>query len=282
MAEEITGSELLDMFMTIAPYFNDVVATDVGVTVVRDGRCVLYIPADDLDLKVAVGAAVSGVSKQAVDTGKQVVKLIPKEQSSCGVAYIANAMPFRDGSAVVGCVTTTQSVGALDKVTSISGELAASSQELTAGMQQLNNRTADVTGACKRLDELGNNLTAAAEQTDEIVAFIRNVAGQTNLLGLNAAIEAARVGEAGRGFGVVADEVRKLAEVSSESVKKITGSLNNIRAAIQALAKEIDVIDASVGGQTAGISEMTKASQSLASMATTLSGAAKDMYQITE
>ncbi|MDR7866107.1 MAG: methyl-accepting chemotaxis protein [Sporomusaceae bacterium] len=283
MAEELTGSEIIDMFAKIAPYLNDVLATDVGVTIARDGKYALYIPASDLDLKTKVGEPVlAGATKQALETGKQVVKLITKEKSSYGVAYVANAMPFKDGNRVAGCVTTTQSVNALDKVTSISGELAASSEELTAGMEELASRAVEVSHACKRLDELGRNLSSAAQQTDEIVAFIRNVAGQTNLLGLNAAIEAARVGDAGRGFGVVAEEVRKLAEVSGDSVKRIAGSLSNIRAAIHTLSQEIDVIDQSVGGQTSGIDEMAKASQALAMMATQLSGAAREMYQITD
>jgi len=229
MGEAITGSQALEMFIKLAPYLNDVVAADVGVTIIRDGKYVLYIPASDLDLKTQVGESVrSGASKEALETGRQVVKLIPKDKSAYGVGYVANALPLKDGDRVVGCITTTQSTSAVDKVNLTAGDLAASSEELTAGMQELASRASEVANACRNLDGLGKNLLSAAKQTDEIVGFIRNVAGQTNLLGLNAAIEAARVGEAGRGFGVVAEEVRKLAEVSGESVKRIAGSLSRI------------------------------------------------------
>jgi len=65
-------------------------------------------------------------------------------------------------------------------------------------------------------------------ETDSILKFIRDVATQTNLLGLNAAIEATRAGEFGLGFNVVADEVRKLAVMSVDSAKKIENILDSI------------------------------------------------------
>jgi len=66
------------------------------------------------------------------------------------------------------------------------------------------------------------------KETDSILKFIRDVATQTNLLGLNAAIEATRAGEFGLGFNVVADEIRKLAVMSVDSAKKIENILDSI------------------------------------------------------
>ncbi|MHB1292373.1 MAG: methyl-accepting chemotaxis protein [Sulfuricella sp.] len=92
-------------------------------------------------------------------------------------------------------------------------------------MQDIDKISQAVGEAANAVEELGRN----SDQIGAIVAVINEIAGQTNLLALNAAIEAARAGEQGRGFAVVADEVRKLAEKTSNATAEIGGMIQAIQ-----------------------------------------------------
>lgn len=284
MAEEnskrqLTAEEVLERFADIVEYIPGIVAEKIGIAVIKDGVNIAAIrtlssqPAD-------IGKPVRGaVSLKCLESGERVVKIIPREQSIFGTPYVACALPIKNGNQVVGCVTTSQFIDKQQKVLSVAADLASSAQELTAGMEELSAGAQNVAATSKDLDLLSRELSKAGVKTDEIVHFIKNIADQTNLLGLNAAIEAARVGDLGRGFGVVAEEVRKLATASADSVKEIAAALEGIRAVVSKLADKSKMLDNIIDGQTASIHEMANASQTLASLAGDLSRVADSMYQ---
>jgi len=278
-----SGQELLRLFTEIAPYINEIFVEDVGVSVIKDGLYTAYVPGQSFDLGLKQGEPMKGqVSEQCIKTGSRVTRLISREQSAFGIPYIACAFPVKEGNDTIGCVITTQTVTNQEKIHTIAGDLAASSEEFTASMEELAAGAHELSALCGELGKLSNELADTIRQTDEIVAFIRNISNQTNLLGLNAAIESARVGEAGRGFGVVAEEVRKLAAVSAQSVKNINDSLRKTQGSISLMNEKVVNIDKTVQSQENSIHEMAKSSQGLAVMAGELAGVSDTMINGTK
>ncbi len=137
------------------------------------------------------------------------------------------------------------------------GKVAKEGGEVVA---QTVNKMKDIATVVKQSAENIEKLGESSKQIGEIISVIDDIADQTNLLALNAAIEAARAGEQGRGFAVVADEVRKLAERTTEATKQIASMIKGIQSetqeAVNAMKKGNDEVNS-------GIALADKAGQAL-------------------
>ncbi|MEG2171823.1 MAG: methyl-accepting chemotaxis protein [Desulfovibrionaceae bacterium] len=117
-----------------------------------------------------------------------------------------------------------------------------------------------------------SQLHANVQSIQEIMGVISDIADQTNLLALNAAIEAARAGEAGRGFAVVADEVRKLAEKTMNSTTDVAKAIAAISGSAQQSMKQVDLTVENIGKTTAEAAESGEALREIVSLVENAAG----------
>ena len=146
------------------------------------------------------------------------------------------------------------------------GEMVKKQKALAVNLSKLSeNGNREVSGTL----QLINDITEKSKQMMEVTKVIESVASETNLLAMNAAIEAAHAGESGKGFAVVADEIRKLAESTSESTK-------NIKEMISQLTESIAGSSEKIASTSKAFNEMNSSIQDQMQLSETISNAAEE------
>ncbi|MCA0200245.1 MAG: methyl-accepting chemotaxis protein [Proteobacteria bacterium] len=132
--------------------------------------------------------------------------------------------------------------------------VAAATEELTSSIKEISRQITEssqvaskAVGEASKTKVLVRGLDESAQKIGKVVALITDIAEQTNLLALNATIEAARAGEAGKGFAVVASEVKNLATQTTRATEEISGQINGIQEATRSSVAAIEGIFTTIG-----------------------------------
>jgi len=263
--------EILERYLYVMTRLNDFVPADYGVTVADCEKYLLYKPAKSLDLKVIVGDTIraGSATHKAITEKKRFFNKIDKTVR--GIPYVALANPlFNDRNEVIGSVVISESIERYDSFKEMAASLTDAISTLASTSEQISAQAEEISAVSHKVTQSSLESQKRAKETDQVLGLIRSISSQTNLLGLNAAIEAARVGEQGRGFGVVAEEIRKLASNSAESIKKVELIMKLIQDASESSYHQTTQIEGGITQIAEALGQVAASVQQINAMATKL------------
>ena len=232
----------LQEMINLVPVIKSMTGVDAAICVWdKDGVVQGYFKSEKIDLEFPIGFKAQDKNDplyEAIRTKKGIYNKVPKEVF--GVAIEGTITPIFDGYDVVGVITYVFS-------SEVKNEIELNINKLLNSVSDTNKSIEGISGGSNNLKSNMSNIQSVTELVNErlkealkVVEEIKQNAKLSNILALNASIESARAGEAGRGFSIVADEMRKFSNISKVASEKINNTLNDITTAVNTINESVN------------------------------------------
>ncbi|HJV46590.1 MAG TPA: methyl-accepting chemotaxis protein [Bacillota bacterium] len=274
----------IESLIVALPFLHELYAGKDTMVLADTEKFLINLEGEDIIFPLKPGdiITVGSLTHESLKTNQYIKRFIPKEQSVFGFEYEASSLPIHDiNGKIVGVLTlascTFQQSRVIESLATISSDMFAVSKESSRASESIAKDATNMADVVLNLAKLSRETVDSLGGINKVIRVIKEVADQTNLLSLNAAIEAARAGDHGRGFAVVADEVRKLANSTKSSIEEITQNLEAISKLVGGTDQRIASIEDLAQNQAAATEEITASMTSIENFSQKLMEIAKSV-----
>lgn len=260
--EDLKDEEILRAFSIVLPYLKNLTRDDTAYGLSDMGQYIYYEPAKGFDLRLKYGDDVVDMVKDCLHTGKNQKGDLPA--SVLGTQLTVRALPIKNSKGqIIGSISNGISAEDSNQLIENIDGIFKSVEQVTVGINELANSASELAKSGQDTIQQVQITLETSKKTYEALEIIKSIADQTNLLGLNAAIESARAGEQGRGFNVVSSEIRKLALQSKESTVTIKTIVENMNNSVNSITDAVNESAAVSEEQAASIEEISATIESI-------------------
>lgn len=269
-----------DSLLKFVPYIGKILRERATICLYNETHMLYYEELDGIDLGFKTGDALpAGFDHFSGITDKVNPSIVHYPQEMFGVPLEGINVPIYDGSTLIAVLSVSYDKTTQENLDSVLQENVSAAEGLVDMVQHVAAHAQQLQATSEQILQNSKVTVEKSGKINEVATLIKDISEQTNLLGLNAAIEAARVGELGAGFGVVATEVRKLSVNAKQATGDIETALRDVQQSIRHMENEIAQITTSSQEQSSLVGSFTDVIERLQAASTSMKLITDNLYR---